>query len=260
MKKKTVSKLILKISEGMLSRAVDIFLVGVFYFVETTPLSKGSLHQQISRIGKDLEMVSYDTLKRAFYAACQKGWINKNLEITAEGQRRLNSILPKYSKKKEWNGKWYIVTYDIPEGKRYLRDILRCKLENLGFAQLHKSVWVSPYNFLGDIEEIIEKYNLSSFVILAVSEKLGREPSRELAERIWKITELNDEYKKFIDEIKTGKLSKKEAIFKYLAILSRDPQLPQDLLSSNWRGEEAYKVYKDLIKRKSRLARKIKIG
>lgn len=251
MQKKKFSKFILKVSEGIVSRAVDVVLLGVFYFVETHPLAKGSLRHQINRIGRDLEITNYQTLKRAFYAACQKGWIDKNLQITAEGQKRLNSILPQhFKKKKEWTGKWYIVSYDIPESKRYVRNILRNKLEKLGFAQLHKSVWVSPNNFLGDIEEIIEQYNLSSFVILAVSDRLGREPSMDLAERIWQIREVGNDYRNFVVQARGGKLSKKQAIFKYLTILSCDPQLPSELLPSDWQGEKAYEIYRDLTKRK----------
>lgn len=250
MKKRTTSKLIFRLSEGLVARVVDIALVGVFYFAETHPLAKGSLRQQIGRIGGDLEITNYETLKRAFFAACQKGWINKKLEITPEGQKRLNAILPgHFKKKKEWNGKWYIVSYDIPEGKRHLRNILRDKLEKLGFAQLHKSVWISPNNFLGDIEEITEKYHLSSFVILAVSDRLGREPSMDLAERIWQISEIGARYKKFVAEAEDGKLSQRSMLFKYLSILSNDPQLPSELLPADWQGEKAYKIYKDIPKK-----------
>lgn len=250
MRKKNISKLILKITEGLVSRVVDIALIGVFYFAETHPLANGSLHQQLNRIGDDLNMTNYETLKRGFFAACQKGWISKKLQITPEGQKRLDAILPQYfKKKKEWSGKWYIVSYDIPEEKRHLRNILRDRLEKLGFAQLHKSVWISPNNFFGDIEEIVEEYNLSGFVILAISAQLGREPSMELADRIWKITELNGEYKKFIAQVRDGKLPKRAIIFKYLAVLSCDPQLPLELLPSDWQGEEAYKIYKNLTRK-----------
>lgn len=259
MQKKNFSTFILKVSEGIVSRVVDVVLLGVFYFAETNPLTRGSLRQQLDRIGGDLGITNYETLKRAFYAACQKGWIDKKLQITAEGQKRLNTLLPQHlKKKKEWNGKWYIVSYDIPEGKRHLRNILRDRLDKLGFAQLHKSVWVSPNNFLGDIEEIIGKYHLSSFVILAVSDKLSREPSMELADRVWGIRELNDEYKKFITKTETGKLSKRAMVFKYLSIFSRDPQLPSELLPHDWQGEEAYKIYKDISK-KDKIQKKIKL-
>lgn len=119
-------------------------------------------------------------------------------------------------------------------------------MRSLKFAQLHKSVWICPYNFLGDVEKIVNQYDLSSFVLLAVSDRLGREPSSELVERLWGLREINDDYREYIQKVESKKLSRREAIFKFLTILNRDPQFPQDLLPDDWQGEEAHKIYRKL--------------
>ncbi|MCD6500653.1 hypothetical protein J7K42_01380 [bacterium] len=246
MRKKSIKKIVSKISEGMFDKVLDLVLFGVYYSAEMSPFSGGSLYQRFSRIERDFGKLNSGTLKRALQRAQQKGWLNAKLEVTPRGQKRLEEILPKYEKAAKWNGNWYIVGYDIPESKRYLRDILRDNLEKLGFGQYHKSLYISPFNFLGDIEKIVKQYRLSSYVLLAVSNKLGREPSKELAERIWKLRELNDEYKEYIRKVKSKKLTKQQAIFKYLVILNRDPKLPQDLLPEDWKGEQARRIYKKL--------------
>lgn len=46
---------------------------------------------------------------------------------------------------KRWDGKWRIVTFDIPEKYRRTRDQVRRELRNAGFVLLHKSVWVTPH-------------------------------------------------------------------------------------------------------------------
>lgn len=56
-----------------------------------------------------------------------------------------------------------IVTFDIPEKKRRLRDWLRSALSNLGFTMMHRSVWVGkielPKIFIEDIKDLgIEHY------------------------------------------------------------------------------------------------------
>jgi len=242
-----LAKLVLKISEGVFNKVVDLVLFWVYYSAEMSPFSGGSLYQRFSRIERDLSRFDSQTLKHALKYACQKGWINKKLEITSRGQKRLESILPKYEKKQKWNGNWYIVAYDIPENKRWLRDILRDNLVELGFGQLHKSLFICPYNFLGDVEKIVNEYHLSSYVLLAISNKLGREPSRDLAERVWKLNKINEDYEKYLQELKSRKLSPKEAIFRYLIILKRDPQLPKELLPDNWKGDEAHKIYRKMV-------------
>jgi len=62
-------------------------------------------------------------------------------------------------------------------------------------------------------------------------------------------------------EVNSGELTKQQAIFKYLMILNRDLQLPVDLLSEDWKGEEAYKIYKKVPEKKiilQRVQRKLK--
>lgn len=46
---------------------------------------------------------------------------------------------------KKWDGKWRLVTFDVPEKRRYLRDHLRVHLTRLGFYPLQLSVWLYPH-------------------------------------------------------------------------------------------------------------------
>jgi len=45
----------------------------------------------------------------------------------------------------KWDGYWRILIFDIPEKFRQLRDDLRVLINILGFKQLQKSVWITPY-------------------------------------------------------------------------------------------------------------------
>lgn len=46
---------------------------------------------------------------------------------------------------RKWDGKWRILIFDIPEKRRHLRDMLRDRLVRLGFVNIQKSVWLTPY-------------------------------------------------------------------------------------------------------------------
>lgn len=248
MKKKSISKKVAKITEGLANRVVDLVLLGVIFFEEMAPYQEGSLGQKMARIDRRFgNLMGVDSLRGALRTAQKKGWLNQELNITLEGQERLESILPKYFGEKKWNGKWYIVAYDIPEKKRWLREILRRNLEDLDFGALHKSLWISPYNFLGDIEKIVKQYNLETYILLAISNRVGREPSEILAERLWNLEEINDQYKEFIKDVGNKKLTRSQALFRYLAILHQDPQLPIELLPSDWQGKTAHKIYQKLV-------------
>jgi DNA-binding transcriptional regulator PaaX len=52
---------------------------------------------------------------------------------------------------RRWDGRWRIVSYDIPEKRKHARKLLLAALRRHGFYKLQASVWVHPY----DCEEFI---------------------------------------------------------------------------------------------------------
>ncbi|MCK4781778.1 hypothetical protein KAS79_02520 [Candidatus Parcubacteria bacterium] len=247
MKRKEISKIVLKVSEGVFSSLVDLVLWNAFYLSEVgfASGSPARLGRAPFSASKNLKKFNYLTIKRAMYNAEHKGWIKNDLTLTKEGRKRLQGFLPEYFEKRKWDGNWYLVSYDIPEEKKRFREILRENLKRLGFGKLHASLWISPFNFLEEAEEIVEEYNLSIYVILAVSDKVGREESRILANKIWNLKEINNHYQELIK--KAQKKKPEKMIFEYMSILSRDPQLPVELLPEDWQGEEAYLFFKKYL-------------
>jgi DNA-binding transcriptional regulator PaaX len=77
--------------------------------------------------------------------------------------------------KDKWDGKWWIVIFDIPEKLKKARDALRWKLKELGFYELQKSVFVFPYECKDEIDFIIEFFNLRRFVRYGVLESIDNE-------------------------------------------------------------------------------------
>ncbi len=77
--------------------------------------------------------------------------------------------------RKNWDGKWRIVVFDIPEKLRKGRDALRDKLKILGFYELQKSVFVLPFECKNEIEFVIEFFNLRKYVRFGVLESIDNE-------------------------------------------------------------------------------------
>jgi phenylacetic acid degradation operon negative regulatory protein len=91
------------------------------------------------------------------------------LVLTKNGKKRagmlkiLGSSI-NFKKPKEWDGKWRIVLFDIPEKDRIFRDILREHLYTLNFHKLQHSVFVSPYSFEKSILELVALYSAEPYV------------------------------------------------------------------------------------------------
>lgn len=70
------------------------------------------------------------------------------VKITEKGKKEL--MLYEFKRKivkppKKWDKKWRIVSFDIWERRRNVRNKVRKYLTQLGFARLQNSVWVYPY-------------------------------------------------------------------------------------------------------------------
>ncbi|KKQ23373.1 MAG: Repressor in the phenylacetic acid catabolism [Parcubacteria group bacterium GW2011_GWA2_37_10] len=77
--------------------------------------------------------------------------------------------------KKDWDGKWRLLIFDIPEKIRQGRNSLREKIKQLGFYELQKSAFIFPYNCKDEIDFIIEFYRLRKYARFAVLESIDNE-------------------------------------------------------------------------------------
>jgi len=68
------------------------------------------------------------------------------------------------SKPKNWDKKWRLVIFDIPEKFHKERRALRIKLDELGFYPLQKSVWLYPYECRNEIDFVVEFFKISPYV------------------------------------------------------------------------------------------------
>lgn len=243
MKRKKTQQKILKATFGILSTINDCLLISLELWTSFLTDSPGdfSMAKMQQRMNKALGL-DKKQIQKSLYRIKKHGWIKEDLSLTKEGRKRLKSLLPTRLPAKKWDGNWYLVIFDIPECLRRKRNILREKLKDLGFGQLQQSVWISPINYLPIIEKIIEQYNLSSYVILSQTNKIGRERAQQLADKVWNLKSLNEEYQQFISDWEETQHKKEKASFqmKYLQILNKDPQLPRELLPDDWVGDKAY--------------------
>lgn len=246
-KKNNVTGLVLKNTKNIFSSLSDLVLWNLFYLEEVSPFKNATNLRKAEYLAyRRLDKFNHRSVKRALGNVKSKGWIKReDLALTKEGKERLKNLSPKVFKKKKWDGNWYLVSYDIPEKKRRERGILRENIRRLGFGEMHASFWISPFNFLGEVERIVKEYYLSPFVILAISNKLGRRESKELATKIWKLDKINEEYKKLIKG--TNNKSLENLVFEYFYILNKDPQLPEELLPYDWYGGKAHTIFKKYI-------------
>ena len=197
------------------------------------------------------------TFERAFADLKRRGFIKvtkNNLlckpKITAAGERRLKNFLPSYDSERAWDGRIYLITYDIFEEQRIDRELLRRMIIKLGCGKLQASVYLTPYNPSGVLQDFIKEKDLSGSVLvsnLGADSSIGEEDLQSLLVRVYNLESINFQYREFIKEyaqrssFNSGE--KQKMVFHFLSILKGDPQLPFPLLPREWLGDRAYRLF-----------------
>lgn len=102
------------------------------------------------------------------------------LVLTKEGNRyaRLQSLLGfkiDFKNSKQWDKKWRIVLFDVPEKEREFRTVLRGHLRELRFFQLQKSVFISPFPYEKPIAELVALYGAEKHVRIITADWIDNE-------------------------------------------------------------------------------------
>ena len=176
---------------------------------------------------------SYQLTEKGFYTLCLKFPFFRFLRDT-------------------WDGKLRILSYEIPEKKRELRDRLRREISGWGLGPWHRSFWLTPHPIIENLRTLVyqkeEEQYLQAFESKHVAGNLDI-----LIEKVWQKSILD---KKYRDLFKTwhGILSGGEeklakfriVVNQYVEILKSDPGLPPELIGKNWIGFEAFSIFKEI--------------
>ncbi|MDP3725451.1 MAG: hypothetical protein Q8R20_03225, partial [Nanoarchaeota archaeon] len=82
--------------------------------------------------------------------------------------------------KEKWDGKWRIVSFDVPGGYRLERNMIRSLLKASHFYRLHKSVWASPSHLSQNLWKTLVRLGLHEYCKVMLVEILeGDEELRD---------------------------------------------------------------------------------
>jgi len=206
-----------------------------------------------------------------------QGWLVARKEgkqalyrVTERGRRRIEGLSPRiYGPVVEWDGRWRMLTYTIPESERKHRDRLRKELTVIGWAPLSAAMWITPADALDAAREIAQSAGMLDRVDLFVGEYRGSLSDRELLRKCWDLDAIATAYRRFITayEPRLARERAHHAFTDEAAFVERlwlvhdfrkftyvDPGLPSTLLPAHWPGTLAaalFREYYAAIDRKS---------
>lgn len=197
--------------------------------------------------------------KRRFYYLRKKGLIQtvsdkvSEYRLTRAGRERLAQIFPTYLSSRPWDGKIYLITYDISEERSKDRDLLRERLRRLGCAMFQYSVWVSAYDPRKILRAWAQERNLTGSVVVSdVGEdgSIAGQTIPELIQKLYDLGTVDAGYRDFIQQYQhtsdPTEVDQWQLNLDWSTCVERDPQLPFELLPKNFSGNQAFQIYQKL--------------
>ena len=77
-----------------------------------------------------------------------------------------------FKKPKKWDGKWRMVSFDIPDRFTKGRKALVYRLKSGGFYELQKSLFVYPYDCEKEIRALAKLFKIEKYICLALLESI----------------------------------------------------------------------------------------
>lgn len=198
------------------------------------------------------------SLRKEFSLAKKEGLIefkthyrNPYPILSSEGKLEIKTRLP-HKRYSDFEGSWKIVIFDLPESRRNDRLTLQRTLENMGFGRLTRACYISPHGSFSPIKRVARNLGIEENISYFKTREIDDE--KRVIFRAWDLEKINEAYRKFISDARYATFAKKplwplkakrlEQIF--IQIYELDPQLPQEFLLPDWKGEEAYLIFKAL--------------
>ena len=87
----------------------------------------------------------------------------------------IKKLLDFKKKNKKWDGRWFMVFFDVPEIQRNKRDYLRSFLRRLGFYPYQKSVYIFPYECEKEVSLIKKIVEGAKYMKYIIAERIEEE-------------------------------------------------------------------------------------
>jgi phenylacetic acid degradation operon negative regulatory protein len=183
--------------------------------------------------------------------------VERVVRLTEAGRlHALGGREPESRWRREWDGLWRLVLFDLPVGQDGARDRLRLSLRRHGFGYLQQSVWISPDTLQGERDILAGSHvDVESLIVLEARPGAG-ESDKEIVNGAWDFPEINRRYAAFLNVLKgrpEGPLRDQPAAQRFrkwagqeraawITAVTADPLLPEGLLPPDYLGRKAWQA------------------
>ena len=180
------------------------------------------------------------------------------LALTSEGRRHVSSeIMPERFWNQRWDGRWYLLMYDVPERERRYRDALNHFLTRLRMGCLQKSVFVSVRDIRPMFYDLDIAAAVAEYANLFESRTVFGQSDAAVVARAWDFDRLRRMQGDYLDACQVRMHRPSDAIpfpavladmraelAEYREAMRMDPLLPKPLWPSDYLGPQVVAMFR----------------
>jgi phenylacetic acid degradation operon negative regulatory protein len=176
--------------------------------------------------------------------------------LTDEGRQLLESgaeRIYRFGAPHPWDGRWLVLSVEVPDRPRQLRVRVRRQLEFAGFGFVRHDLAVAPGVERADAARTVLADHGVADALTFVATPVGELAMDELVGRAWQLDELATSYRRFVAAFARVRPTRGVEAFVALTRLVHawrrfpflDPELPAQLLPADWPGFVAKRTFDD---------------
>lgn len=231
-----------------------LMMMGDFAFERSVAFSTGTFLEALAPLD-----VAPPTVRSTLQRMCDRGLLVRY----RQGREVFFGLTPRSTKllgrgqsdswrsvDPEWDGRWTLLTFSIPEDRRQVRHSLRSRLSSAGFGMLKSGLWITPGD--AEVATLIADLNVETDVHSFLGVPAQPTTVEALAREAYDIDALALRYRVFINrwrDLPSAAHDQLSALLmlqgEWQQIAQGDPRLPLRYLPSNWPAPEADRLFRD---------------
>jgi phenylacetic acid degradation operon negative regulatory protein len=225
----------------LLDRDEAVFSGGLIDVLDRVGVKEHAARSTLARMTRRDLLTRHRHGKRVFY-----GLTGHAREVLREGEER---IWRRPAVNRDWDGRWTLLGFSLPERQRGDRHLLRSRLSWAGFGLLQNGLWLTPAAV--DVDRLLEGLDVVDHVKAFRATMLAPTDVDQLIADAWDLDALAARYRAFLDRwdrpepapAAPDDLARQLLLLtEWLMLVREDPRLPVEHLPADWPAVRAEHV------------------
>jgi phenylacetic acid degradation operon negative regulatory protein len=211
-----------------------------------------AVRQTLFRMAREQELTTRRAGRAKFYRLTSYA----RAEVDAGLQKIFDRTVPR------WDGEWTVVSFSFSADERVPRDRVRSILQVEGFAPVGTACFIHPQNRGARIASATGEFGVADNVLILRGKREGEADARRFLREHWPLGEIAQIYRDFVKCFSPlfrrgfARVTDEQVfalryavVFDFLRAAWQDPELPLELLPTDWPGARARTLAREMYEK-----------